>query len=333
MTEPVPHQPDRARKIAGTAADGDDRPPLSEGRRLLHRAAATAEPLPPLLLEAIRIAETVRQGLHGRRRAGSGETFWQFRDFEQHDSSQRIDWRQSSKGDRLFVRDREWEAAQTVYLWADRSPSMVFRSTRQLSTKRHRAMLLLLATASLLIRHDERVALVSRRDRIPPVSGRYGLIRLADALVPPEADAADMLEAAAHYNSLPPVQPLPRHAQSVWFGDFLSPLPEIAAAIEPLANAGIRGHLVQILDPAEENLPYKGHARFRDLEDGQRLLIPRVETVRPLYEERLAAHRDGLAALAHDAGWSLTGHRTDQSPASCLLTLYSRLGRPEGLPR
>jgi uncharacterized protein (DUF58 family) len=298
---------------------------LPPGRRLLHRAAAAAEPLPPLLLEADRVAETVRQGLHGRRRAGAGETFWQFRDFQHHDSSLHIDWRQSAKSDRLFVRDAEWEAAQTAYLWADRSASMVFRSSRNLTTKRTRAMLLLLALGSLLTRSDERVALLSRIDSTRPASGRAGLINLANALVPGDDEAEPDRSPDNPYGNLPPIQPLPRHSQTIWFGDFLSPLEDIAAAIAPLVNGGIRGHLVQVLDPAEESLPYQGRTRFRDLENDDRLLVPRVESIREIYAEKLESHRQGLAALTRNAGWTLTHHRTDQTPEHTLLTLFGNL--------
>jgi hypothetical protein len=46
-----------------------------------------------LTLEARRIALTTLSGLHGRRRAGPGESFWQFRAFAQGEAAQRIDWR------------------------------------------------------------------------------------------------------------------------------------------------------------------------------------------------------------------------------------------------
>ena len=87
-----------------------------------------ADRLPDLLIEAKRIAATVSHGIHGRRRAGSGETFWQFRQLQANDDAQLIDWRRSASSDHLYVREREWEAAHTMWLWPDLSPSMAFRS-------------------------------------------------------------------------------------------------------------------------------------------------------------------------------------------------------------
>ena len=45
------------------------------------RAEALGARLPPLLVAAERVAATVAQGVHGRRRVGQGDSFWQFRRF------------------------------------------------------------------------------------------------------------------------------------------------------------------------------------------------------------------------------------------------------------
>src|ERR1700722_16982198 len=100
-----------------------------------HDAEALAGRLPPLLVAAERVASTVAQGVHGRRRVGSGDSFWQFRGYSPGDAITRIDWRQTAKSERAYIRENEWEAAQSVWLWADRSPSMAWHSARNLPTK------------------------------------------------------------------------------------------------------------------------------------------------------------------------------------------------------
>src|SRR5271157_875155 len=121
------------------------------------RAEQAAAVLPPLLVAAERVAATVAQGVHGRRRVGQGETFWQFRQYEPGDAASRIDWRESAKSQRFYIRETEWEAAQSVWLWRDPSPSMDYGSAEYISgaewpSKRNRAELLLVAMASLLVR-------------------------------------------------------------------------------------------------------------------------------------------------------------------------------------
>ena len=237
------------------------------------RAEALGARLPPLLVAAERVATTVAQGVHGRRRVGQGDSFWQFRRFVPGDLIARIDWRQSAKSGRpvpdgWFIRETEWEAAQTVCLWRDTSSSMRWRSRGAPVEKRERAGLLLLALASLLLRGGERAAMIEPAAR--PVSGRAGLDRLAAALLgSPDDDVG-----------LPPHVALPRHARVVLFGDFLSPLEEIQATIGRLAAIPVSGHLLQVLDPAEADLPYSGRIRFRGLEREADTLIPRVEGVR-----------------------------------------------------
>ncbi len=276
---------------------------------LRHRAEAASLALPPLLIAAERVAAAVVQGTHGRRRTGQGETFWQFRRYEPSDPVGRIDWRETAKSQHVYVRETEWEAAQSVYLWRDGSPSMDYASDGNLPTKRARADLLTLALAALLVRGGERVTLLGAG--LAPAYGRAVLDRLA-LLLERSATAAD----------LPTYEKLPRHGQVVWFGDLLAPLDATAELVLRYADAGLKGHLLQILDPAEETLPFAGRVRFEGLEDEHPLVISRVESIRAGYAERLQRHRDGLAALTRGVGWTFATHRTDHPPQHALLGLY-----------
>jgi uncharacterized protein (DUF58 family) len=282
------------------------------------RAEALGARLPPLLVAAERVAATVAQGVHGRRRVGQGDSFWQFRRFVAGDPIARIDWRQSAKSGRpapdgWFIRETEWEAAQTVSLWRDASASMHWRSRGTPVEKCERAGLLLLALAALLLRGGERVTMIVPDAR--PVSGRAGLDRLAEALA---GNADDDV-------GLPPRVPLPRRARVVLFGDFLSPLADIQAVVGRMSAIPVTGYLLQILDPAEADLPYSGRIRFRGLEREGDTLIPRVEGVRDEYGRRLKAQQEGLAAICSAAGFGFAIHRTDHSPEAALLGLYTAL--------
>src|SRR5213592_4179003 len=119
------------------------------------RAAAGARSLtaamPRLILEARRVAATVIHGLHGRRRAGPGENFWQYRRFVSGEPASRVDWRRSARDEHLYVREQEWEAAHTVWLWPDRSPSMLFRSQLAEDSKLERCLVVAFALAEILV--------------------------------------------------------------------------------------------------------------------------------------------------------------------------------------
>jgi uncharacterized protein (DUF58 family) len=169
------------------------------------------------------------------------------------------------------------------------------------------------------VRGGERASLIG--SGLPPLGGRVALNRIAALIDRP---------AAGDGASLPGFQPLPRHAQLVLIGDFLSPLDEIHATVGRYSASGLRGHMLQILDPAEETLPFDGRVRFDGIESDDSVLISRVETVREEYVGRVAAHRDGLAAIVRPAGWSFATHRTDRPPHTALLALYTALARMPG---
>ena len=286
-----------------------------------HEAELAAARLPPLMVAAERVAATVQQGVHGRRRVGMGEAFWQFRRYEQGDSIRKIDWRQSAKSDKLFIRETEWAAAQSVWLWPDPSPSMHWRSKRSLPEKRDRADLIALALSSLLVRAGERVAVLGTGER--PISGKVALDRLAQRIL-------FRRKPAGKPGDLPAFEPLPRYATLIFIGDLLAPLEETDRLVRRYAAAGVRGYLFHILDPAEQSLPYAGRTRFEGLEQEGHLLVKRVETVRDAYQEKMAEHQAGLADIARAVGWNYTLHLTDQPPEAALLRLFVNLAQLPG---
>lgn len=284
-------------------------------RRLGAEAHGLAERLPELLLEALRISSTVAHGIHGRRRAGPGETFWQFRQLGALDPATAIDWRRSASSDTLFVREREWEAAHTVWLWPDVSASMAFRSHLSKTAKRDRAVVLALAAAELLVAGGERVGLLGLTR---PTAARRVATKLAETL-------SINLHRPEVRLSLPPEQRLARFSGAVLISDFLDPIETIAKRLQAIAGPDVSGHLVQVLDPAEETLPYQGRAEFLGLEDGAHWIADRVEGLRERYRAKLEAHRAELTRVARSLGWTLLVHHTDRPPAELLLALSLRL--------
>ena len=276
---------------------------------LQHEADGLGAGLPPLMVAADRLAASISLGVHGRRRAGIGENFWQCRRYQNEDAA-RIDWRQSAKSQHLYVREREWESAQTVWLWRDGGAGMDFASGTV--SKRERAELLLLGLASLLVRGGERVGFLGGGER--PAASRLALIRIAHSL----------LDGKKRAETMPPSTAVTRGATMVWLGDFLD-----EGAIESLrglARAGISGHLVRIVDPAEEDFPYHGRARFESVRGNDAALFGRAESVGDAYRARFRAHGEALSDAAMRLGWTCTTHRTNHSPLRALIALHGAIG-------
>ncbi len=279
-------------------------------------ASTLSARLPSLVIAARKVAQTVRHGVHGRRRAGSGETFWQFRPFISGEPSSRVDWRRSARGEHAFVREREWEAAHTVWIWFDRSASMRFGSTLSATTKIDRAAVIALAFADLCVRGGERAGLIGLTR---PLATQGVIERFAEAI------ATDERLHGATEAFLPPPSPAPSRSMTLLVGDFLCEPDETEKAIRSISAEGAVGELVLIVDPIEETYPFSGNVEFLHPDGAMRLLSPRAQNLREAYLRRLAAHREALRQICGRLGWILSLHRTDSSAAETLLGLRARL--------
>jgi uncharacterized protein (DUF58 family) len=293
--------------LVGTHALGSER--RTPGRRESEGATALSEKMPRLVLEARRVSSLLAHGLHGRRRAGPGESFWQFRPFVTGEAAARVDWRRSARDDRLYVREREWEAAHNIWLWIDRSASMGFASDLASASKVERALVLGLALADAFVEGGERVGLLG----LTRATASRGIVeRMIQALV---ADKAGLEQ------DLPPRASPARFDEVVLIGDFLTDPDRIATAVQSLAGRGSRGHLLMVVDPIEETFPFTGQAVLHDLEGGLNLDIGDAGAWGDRYRARIAEHRAALQGIARQQGWTLTIHRTDRPASEAALRL------------
>uniref|UniRef100_A0A9E7ZRN0 DUF58 domain-containing protein n=1 Tax=Bosea sp. NBC_00436 TaxID=2969620 RepID=A0A9E7ZRN0_9HYPH len=290
-------------RVLGPGERRPSRPVLTESLDLAAR-------LPRLILEARRVSASIH-GIHGRRRSGPGETFWQYRPLVAGESASRIDWRRSARDGHLFVREREWEASHSIWLWIDRSPSMGFASSLAMASKLDRALVAGFALAETMVEGGERVGHLGLTRAL---ASRRIVEMLAQAILADERNAS---------SDLPPEAPLPRLADAIIITDGLSPAPKLAQRIATLASSGARGHVLLIADPIEETFPFSGQAELFDLEDGLTLRVGDAGAWGDEYRQRLAAHREAIAEACRKAGWTLTLHRTDRPASEAVLRIAS----------
>ena len=285
---------------------------MTETADLRARAEALGQSLPPLLAEAELLASTIMMGEHGRRRAGQGDEFWQYRPAHAGDSARLIDWRRSARSDTTFVREREWQAAQSVTLWVDPARSMNYTGDASRAPKGDRARLLALAVAVLLLRAGERVGLSGQGT--PPRSGRGQLLRLARGLVEDDSD----------YGT-PDATGIASHGRAVFLSDFMGDLSGIESALAQASDRGARGVLMQVLDPSEEDFPFDGRTIFESMGGTLRHETLRAGDLRARYLARLEERKDRLALLARAVGWHYHCHHTGHSAQPALLWLFRAL--------
>lgn len=286
---------------------------------LRSRSEAVAGSLPALLTDAQHLAATILLGEHGRKRHGTGDEFWQYRSAEAGDSLRSIDWRRSARADGLYVRQTEWKAAQSVMIGVDDGQSMTYSGGKNRPSKLRRAQTLAMALAILAVRGGERVGLTRLAE--PPRGGEAQLMRLASALM--EGGAAEDYAA-------PAPQILPAGSRAVFVSDFLGELAPVEKALGQAADRGVKGALVQVLDPDEERFPFDGRTVFESMSGALRFETLKAGGLRAAYLQRLAARKEQLRQMASRTGWRYYLHHTNDPAEPALLWLYRALEKGAG---
>lgn len=259
-------------------------------------AELLARTLPGLNLKA-KAADAAHLGAAGRKRAGTGEQFWQYRHYSDEDAAQRVDWRRSARGDELFVRETELETARTVLFWCDPHDGFNWSGASTRMDKANAARIAMLAIGLLLSKAGERVgALGSGRSA---GFGRAAGDKLAEDLI-----------TRARQDFPPP----PRsQAMFVIASDFYDPIDVWRERLGALASKSDEGILLAVSDPVEHDFPWRGRVRFSRPGSQASRIFGRAETVRQDYLDRYASHFDQLETLAAGMGWQLIRHSTGDS--------------------
>ncbi len=287
----------------------------ASGAETLERARARAALIPDLLTESRHISNTAINGWHGRRKRGVGENFWQFRPYVEGETLAKIDWRRSARDEHIYVQDKEWEAAHTLWIWADNSPSMLYKSALADVSKQSRAMVLALALCDILARSGERI-------------GWPGVSKPSSHRNAAENIAAELMHANLDVG-FPPTEHVKKFSELIMISDFLDPIDELIENINAIARRGIRGHIVQIIDPAEESFPYAGRTEFLDPETGSTFIAGRAEQLAGDYTKLFSARKQTLTNHLTRLGWSHVIHHTDNPASTALVALHSRLSNEQ----
>ena len=277
----------------------------------LNAAFELASDWPQLLSQAQQLAQSFSPGGHGRRRAGPGDVFWQFRPAQAGDALRSIDWRRSARADEQFVRENEWQAAQAVQFWIDNSAAMQFSSHGE--SKQHRAATIGLALAILLNQAGERVG--TSDGALPPQTGRAQISALAQAVA----------RRTSHDFGTPITTDLIPNSLAVFASDFFGDLAALRQRVTRAAALRVQGVLLMVLDPQELNFPFQGRTLFESMAGSLRHESQNADDLRPAYFQALEERQAQLANLAQHLGWQFFIHHTDQPASGALRDLYHAL--------
>ena len=200
-----------------------------------------------------------------------------------------------------------------MWIWPDRSPSMTFTSTLAQDSKLERALVVAFALAEVLVQGGERVGVPGLTR---PTASRNVIEKMAEAILHDPTERA----------SLPPSFAPSPLSEIVLLSDLWVPMSEVRGKITQLAATGAHGHVIQIVDPAEESFPYSGRVEFIEPEGAGSITAGRAEAWRNDYQAIVEHHRAAIRAETDLRGWSFAIHRTDRPASELLLVLHSRMG-------
>lgn len=284
-----------------------DQSPLSLAAKL-HKDVVD---MPYLLLQARHIVNTLITGKHGRQKRGVGENFWQFSPYTEGESLTRIDWRRSARDENTYLREHEWEMAQTVWIWPDQSPSMHYCSRFSKISKGNHAIILTLALATLLAQNGERIAIPHL---MAPSTASNITERIALALTNYQTE-----------DSFPDLSAITRFSEVIIISDFLDYPEKIIPHLTALAAKQVTAYLIEVVDPAEEHFPYTGCTEFFDPETQEKLVLGKAENLRKQYHKLYQDRRQTLKDFCSQQGWIYHVSVTDQSLTEIILQLANKM--------
>ncbi len=266
---------------------------------------AIAAALPAIVMDSRRAAASIVIGEHGKRCAGNGEAFWQYRDWTNGESVRQIDWRRSARSDKLFVRERERQVPALLQIWCDTRPDMDWRGDTARPTKAHRAIMLGLSLAIATRSGGERVASLGQaapfRDELT----------FAISLLTTGKTFPDQI----------------RPGQVLLISDGLEDAQIWAKRAQLVSLA--RASLIVLLvgDPSEATFPYEGRTRFQSTSGDNDVVIGRAQSAQSAYVEAYQLQLGAVTQAIVAQGGQVYRHTTSAPTAPILQTLAGALDR------
>ena len=259
--------------------------------------------LPAIMMDARRAASGIVMGEHGRRRAGVGDAFWQYREWSNGESIRQVDWRRSAKSDKLFIRERERQNPALLQIWCDQRPSMNWTSDPKIPTKAQRGLIIGLALAIATRAGGERVHALGLNT---PLNNEIQFARL-------------LVEAG---------QKLPLQYQAgqvLLISDGLE-LPEIwAQRVQHITSARAQLIVLLIADRAELEFPFQGRIAFSTSPTETPLILGRAQSARSDYMDAYRQHMIAVRHAIQSAGGEVFDHCTRDPPIAIMLNLAAAL--------
>ena len=237
-------------------------------------------------LKARTVVEGFLSGLHRSPYKGFSVEFAEYRQYLPGDDLSTLDWKVYARSDRHYVKKFEEETNLEAHLLLDTSASMAYRGAAPMS-KLEYGCVLAASLAFLMNRQRDAAGLIAFDDRIrfrlPAGSRRGHLHALMMALEQMEAGSISNVGRPLHQLA----EALTKRSLVVLISDLLDDPEPAVRGLRHLKFRGTDVIVFQLLDPNELTFPFRGAAKFRDLESEEEV-IAEPSAIRKAYLRELA---------------------------------------------
>ena len=247
-------------------------------------------------LKARTVVEGFLSGLHRSPYKGFSVEFAEYRQYLPGDDLSTLDWKVFARSDRHYVKKFEEETNVECHVLLDVSASMGYRGGAAMS-KLEYGSVLAASLAYLMHRQRDATGLIEFDDRIKgrlPASARPGhlhaILLALDRIAPgAKSDVGRPLHQLA--------EALGKRSLAVVISDLLDDPETVIRGLKHLRFRGTDVIVFQVLDPHEIQFPFRGAARFTDVESRDEVTadparvregyLAAMEALRARYEKEL----------------------------------------------
>ena len=268
------------------------------------------------------VVEGFVTGLHKSPYHGFSVEFAEHRPYMPGDPIRSVDWKVYAKTDRFFIKEFEEETNLRSYLLLDVSSSMAYRSSEKLLTKLEYGVYLAAALAYLMIQQQDAVGLLTFdetvRRLIPSRSAGVHLRVILGELSRLDPHAKEQASGrrtrigqSLHYLA----DRLTRRGLVVLLSDLMDDPASVLTGLKHFRHRKHEVVVLNILDPAEIQFPFREELVFVDMETRRQLsTIPwelareyreRVDSWRQAYRRTCAEHAIDYAEIRTDTPYDV----------------------------
>ena len=243
------------------------------------------------------------------KKRGIGEEFWDYREYQLGDPLGSIDWKKSSKINKILIKNNESESSKNIWFWRNESVSMNYRNSNKVEEKLYRSKMLGLILIDIFLRSGDKVGIIG--SDLSLKKGPRSFLEVATEFLSRSLKFSDSR--------------IKKNDVVFIISDFLENPNQIKRQLLSISENIYSGILIQVLDSSELEFPFKGRNQFFDPLSGLHKIFNKSESMKIKYKEKIKSHQLKLDKICSKFGWKIFRNKTSQTYESLIMQIYSSL--------